>query len=193
MTTAFVLGNGRSRMSFNLEKLRKKGTIYGCNALYRDFKPDHLIAVDPKMIFEICQTGWQLTTPVWTNPNQKYRDLPNLNFFKDPRGWSSGPTAVMKACQDHHQTVFILGFDYQGMGNFFNNVYADTFNYKGSNEQPTYFGNWKKQTETLYKEYPNVKFFRVNGENPMVMKDWQVINNFRDISYDEFGKMIETI
>ena len=192
MTTAFVLGNGRSRMNFNLENLRKKGTIYGCNALYRDFKPDHLIAVDPKMIFEICQTGWQLTTPVWTNPNQKYRDLPNLNFFKDPRGWSSGPTAIMKACQDRHQTVFILGFDYQGVGNFFNNVYADTFNYKGSNEQPTYFGNWKKQTETIFKEYPNVNFFRVNGENHMVMKDWQVINNFRDIDYDEFGKMIGT-
>ena len=36
----FVLGNGTSRKDILLEPLRQHGTIYGCNALYREFKPD---------------------------------------------------------------------------------------------------------------------------------------------------------
>ena len=28
----FCIGNGESRQGFDLEKLRKHGTIYGCNA-----------------------------------------------------------------------------------------------------------------------------------------------------------------
>ena len=50
---AFVLGNGISRKHIPLEPLRAHGKIYGCNALYRDFAPDHLVAVDTKMIIEI--------------------------------------------------------------------------------------------------------------------------------------------
>jgi hypothetical protein len=42
----FCIGNGESRKGFDLEKLRPHGKIYGCNALYRDFTPDHLSAVD---------------------------------------------------------------------------------------------------------------------------------------------------
>ena len=46
MKIAFVIGNGQSRSHFNLNTLRGKGTIYGCNALYRDFMPDVLVATD---------------------------------------------------------------------------------------------------------------------------------------------------
>ena len=34
---AFVLGNGTSRKNIDHTQLSNKGTIYGCNALYRDF------------------------------------------------------------------------------------------------------------------------------------------------------------
>ena len=53
MKIAFVIGNGQSRSHFNLNTLRGKGTIYGCNALYRDFMPDVLVATDDKMREEI--------------------------------------------------------------------------------------------------------------------------------------------
>ena len=43
MKKVFCIGNGTSRQNFSLESLRDKGKIYGCNALYRDFKPDVLI------------------------------------------------------------------------------------------------------------------------------------------------------
>ena len=51
--TAFVIGNGVSRKGIDLNLLNKHGTVYACNAIYRDYDPDYLVAVDPKMIFEI--------------------------------------------------------------------------------------------------------------------------------------------
>ena len=46
---AVVLGNGPSRKSVKLEDLKKERVVYGCNALYRDFEPDYLVANDWRM------------------------------------------------------------------------------------------------------------------------------------------------
>ena len=46
MKRVFIIGNGESRKGFDLANLRQHGTIYGCNAIYRDFMPDVLTAVD---------------------------------------------------------------------------------------------------------------------------------------------------
>ena len=64
MSVAFVLGNGLSRKPIPLEPLKQHGKIYACNAVYRTFTPDYLVAVDAKMINEICQEGAQLRMPV---------------------------------------------------------------------------------------------------------------------------------
>ena len=53
----FCIGNGESRQGFDLEQLRKHGTIYGCNAIYRDFMPDVLTAVDHGIMHEIYHAG----------------------------------------------------------------------------------------------------------------------------------------
>lgn len=57
-TRVFVIGNGESRRSIDLRQLRKHGKIYGCNALYRDFTPDVLIAVDQGIMHEIYHSGY---------------------------------------------------------------------------------------------------------------------------------------
>ena len=57
MDKAFCIGNGTSRLGFDLNKLRGKGTIMGCNALYREFKPDVLVCVDNGIMHEAYQTG----------------------------------------------------------------------------------------------------------------------------------------
>ena len=54
----FCIGNGTSRDGFDLERLRTHGLIYGCNALYRDFTPDVLCAVDQGIMHEIYQSGY---------------------------------------------------------------------------------------------------------------------------------------
>ena len=53
----FCIGNGQTRSSVDLIKLRPHGKIYGCNGLYRDFAPDVLCSVDGPMMHEIYQSG----------------------------------------------------------------------------------------------------------------------------------------
>jgi len=183
----FVLGNGRSRLKINLENLKPYGTIYGCNALYREFDPDFLIAVDVKMIFEIESKGWQLTHSVWTNSNSKFKKFKNFNYFNPSLGWSSGPTALNMASMHGANEIFIIGFDYVGTPRGeVNNVYADTENYKKSNEKATYYGNWRRQTDTVIKSNPKIKYYRVVDEwnyNPEFNYD-----NFENISIEKFNE-----
>jgi len=61
----FCIGNGESRKHFNLELLKPLGKIYGCNALYRNFKPDVLIAVDPGIKHEIYDSGYAYNNECW--------------------------------------------------------------------------------------------------------------------------------
>ena len=58
MKRVFCIGNGETRKDFDLESLRPHGKIYGCNALYRDFTPDHLTAVDAGIMHEVYNSGY---------------------------------------------------------------------------------------------------------------------------------------
>jgi hypothetical protein len=185
---AFVLGNGKSRLNADLNVLKNYGTIYGCNALYREFEPDHLVAVDVKMINEIIASGYHKTHSVWTNPNKGVSTKTNVNFFSPHKGWSSGPTALWMAAQKGYKKIYILGFDYQGFGGKFNNVYADTFNYKKSTDAATFHGNWLSQTDKVVREYKNIKFYRVVEDSSAFIPDLLSTNNqnLQHIGYKEF-------
>ena len=91
---AFVIGNGTSREPIALPSLKPFGKIYGCNALYRDFIPDYLVAVDTKMVLELNKAGIQHQVETWTNPNRAYAEMTGFKFFQPSKGWSSGPTAL---------------------------------------------------------------------------------------------------
>ena len=117
MKRAFVLGNGRSRLAINCENLKKYGTVYACNAIYRDFLPDHLVAVDVKMVLELVENNVLDRVPVYTNFNNRFKDIPKLNVFQPSKGWSSGPTALWLASTHGYDEIYILGFDYQGLEN----------------------------------------------------------------------------
>jgi hypothetical protein len=186
----FVLGNGRSRLNIKPEELRPYGYIYGCNALYREFEPDYLIAVDPKMIFEIESKGWQLTHQVWTNINSKYKKFKNFNYFQPSLGWSSGPTALNFATQHGASEIYILGFDYVGMpSGLVNNIYSGTENYKKSDDTATYYGNWRRQTDQVIRSNPNIKYFRVVEEN-FFDPEWNY-KNFSHITYNSFTESLK--
>ena len=193
MNTAFVLGNGTSRQHLDLETLRGRGTIYACNAVYRHFEPDVLIAVDPKMVHEIVADGYHHNHVVWTNYNNGYKEYKNLNYFDKSLGWSSGPTALYKATQDKHKKIFILGFDYMGLngGKKFNNIYADTRNYKKSQEPATYYGNWLRQTENVISSNPTIQYFRVTKIGDFCPAQLNNYDNIRNIDYEEFEKILK--
>ena len=65
MVRVFCIGNGESRKDYNLEKLRPHGKIYGCNAIYRDFLPDVLTAVDHGIMHEIYHAGMAQKIPCY--------------------------------------------------------------------------------------------------------------------------------
>lgn len=184
---AFVIGNGRSRLPINLQKLLNEGVVYGCNAQYREYDPHYLIAVDVKMVNEIIASGYHKTHQVWTNPNKGVSSKKNINFFNPHKGWSSGPTALWFAASQGHREIYILGFDFQGIDGKFNNVYADTYNYKKSTDSATYFGNWLSQTEKVIKEFKSVKFFRVIEEGAFIPdKLGPLLTNLSHISLEQF-------
>ena len=56
--SAVVLGNGPSRKTVKLEDLKKENVVYGCNALYRDWEPDFLVANDWRMMLEVIESGY---------------------------------------------------------------------------------------------------------------------------------------
>jgi hypothetical protein len=186
-TTAFVLGNGTSRKLINLEQLKTKGTVYGCNALYREFAPDFLVAVDTKMVLEINKASYQHSHPVWTNPNRAFNKMNGFNFFQTSKGWSSGPTALWLASTHSTDTIYIIGFDYAGIDDKVNNIYADTYNYKKSYEKATYHGNWVRQTMITCQKFNKKRYIRVLGENAYTPKEFLDLTNLSNISIEEFN------
>ena len=190
MKRAFVLGNGRSRLAINCENLKKYGTVYGCNAIYRDFLPDHLVAVDVKMVLELVENNVLDHVPVYTNFNNRFKDIAKLNIFQPSKGWSSGPTALWLASTHGYDEIYILGFDYQGLENNkkVNNVYAGTPNYKKEHEPATFYGNWLRQTEMVLKEFAGVKYFRIG--NDMKFDPGLRVENLVNIDYPTFVKHI---
>ena len=199
-TTAFVIGNGTSRKSIDLHQLRKNSPpnskIYGCNAVYRDFEPDYLVAVDTKMVTEINRSGWQLTHEVWTNPNRAYKTFNKFNFFEPSLGWSTGPTALNLASEEKHNNneIYILGFDFEGINKKLNNIYADTENYKKSEAVATYHGNWARQTGIIIQKNPTKRYIRVTEERDSFLPDnLRVWGNLHHMTVQDFKDLFKIL
>jgi hypothetical protein len=189
MKRSFVFGNGRTRLNIDFDEVRPYGLIYACNAVYRDYRPDYLVAVDTKMILEINESGYQKNNSVWTNYNIQYKKFEKFNYFEPNLGWSSGPTALNLATSHGPDEVYIFGFDYSGLKGKLNNVYANSINYKNSTDSATYNGNWLKQTETVIKTNPNVCYYRVNVENFYETR-WEY-SNYKSILFNDFKEYIK--
>ena len=55
---AVCLGNGKSRIGLDLVKMKDYATVIGCNAIYRDFQCDILVALDSRMSHEVYRSGY---------------------------------------------------------------------------------------------------------------------------------------
>tara|TARA_B100001564_G_C20656659_1_gene679528 strand:+ start:162 stop:872 length:711 start_codon:yes stop_codon:yes gene_type:complete len=72
----FVIGNGASRKNVNLDILKQHGKVIGCNALYRDFTPDHLFTNDCEVLHEIISSQY-------TTANETYILQGELQFLPE--------------------------------------------------------------------------------------------------------------
>ena len=185
MSAAFVLGNGVSRLSVDLNQLKPHGRIYGCNALYREFVPDVLISTDKAIAHTIQNSGYAEKHLMYTR-----KPLPGLGARSVPQsyfGYSSGPIAVGLAAVDRHLAVYLIGFDMgPNTNNRFNNVYADTEFYRKSSSLPTFTGNWVRQIVTICRDFPKTSFHRVMGETTAAIPEFNNINNLRHMPITDF-------
>jgi hypothetical protein len=217
MERAFVIGNGLSRVGFDLNTLRDKGTIYGCNALYRDFMPDVLIATDDKIREEIELSEFNpdvlenipAKIPFYTrrpgatikcHTDRKWQEFDHVN--KHSRkidhnwGYSSGPVALTYASVDDHSYIYFMGFDLIGHGdkdNDINNIYSGTNAYKPETAAATYYMNWVDQIRRIMLDYPDRNFARVGALKNFVPEQWKECSNHREITFEQFEKEINNV
>jgi hypothetical protein len=185
MTTAFVLGNGTSRRDISLVNLHQHGKIYGCNALYREYTPDVLVATDKPIAAAIQESGYSAQHRFHTR-----RPIVGLGAREVPKpyfGYSSGPIATGLAAIDGNQLIYLLGFD---MGpsptNTINNLYAGSEFYKQLDARPTFTGNWIKQLVRIMTDHKTVQFVRVVGPTTARIAELEAQLNLSHLDLDAF-------
>lgn len=167
---AVVIGNGTSRLDFNLQHLKtpsgllgaKTVQTYGCNALYRDFTPDFLIATGNNgIIDEIARSSYPNNNIVYTN-NLHLLEHPNRFYLipYDPYA-DSGTTAAYIAAFDGHKRIYLLGFDGHAADGLNNNVYADTNGYDRRDEFEIDCDKLINNRYQLFNVYDDVDFIWV--------------------------------
>lgn len=186
---AVVIGNGRSRLNFDLNRVRERFVTYGCNALHRDFIPDTLVSMDFHMVHEIlnarthhkCRFVTQHTNDVdlLAGNGEPIHFIQHCNSTPD-----SGTAALDLACKDGHKIIYIVGFDYHNGG--FNNVYAGTHNYASkSHSTPTSQDtSWKSRLHKIVDKYKEVQFIKITDiENDSTKPNFQhmTIEQFREL------------
>lgn len=189
MNVAFVLGNGRSRIPYDIAKLRRHGTIIGCNNAYLDVNPDILVSVDLPMI----------NTILFNHYHGKFyipKDIHDKHFFlrqdiesydhQCPGIVDSGNFALMVAQLDH-DIIYMLGFDYISNNRFTNNVYAGHTNYKQKHQMhvlPESELNWYNKLAIVIGRYDKT-FIRVNTNDYVPPTSW---HTFKNITIQQFLK-----
>lgn len=169
MKPALVIGNGRSRLKFDLHQLKSQYITYGCNALYRDFIPHVLISMDIHMVTEIINARVHHRCKFYT---QHMNDIDLLagngepiNFVKTYNSTPDSGTAALELATMLHDTIFIIGFDYHNGYN--NNVYAGTANYNAKNYTTPIVQDekWKSRLYNIVKNNPDTRYIQITDND----------------------------
>ena len=132
MNTAFIIGNGTSRKGFDLTRLKPYGTIFGCNALYRDFPdysiPDYLVAIDDGIITEIEHCDFPSKRVIFPPVDERWEPA-ECNIGR-PRS-NAGVNAMREAIKMGYNQLICLGFDFMIVNEkqSVSNIYHGTDNY----------------------------------------------------------------
>ena len=163
---AIIIGNGKSRKSIDLNTLVGQGTIYGCNALYREFDGwDYLVAIDERMQDEIKTTSKRL--------NGKAIFPPEAECYEETTGrrGNAGMVAMREAIRNDADTLYCLGFDFILAGaDSVLNVYGGSKNYEAHTQEGLMEAGYHriKYLEWFAAQYPNVNFVFVIPDNGQV-------------------------
>ena len=190
MSVAFALGNGKSRLALDVKQLQEVGPVYACNAMYREFTPDCLVATDPAIAKAIQDSGYTLNNRFHTRRPIEGTGAKSLP--KEYKGFSSGPNTIAQACIDGYHVMYLIGFDLGTTNGQFNNVYADTEFYKKITDPPTFSGNWIKQIKQIAEDYPNRRFVRVEGPASAFVPGFRDVANLQTMPMDRFQERLNS-
>lgn len=193
---AVIIGNGPSRLDFNLNNLKKpQGLLgattvqtYGCNALYRDFTPDFLVVSGNNgIVSEIANSPFVKDNIVYTN-NIHLLEHPGKFYLipYDPYA-DAGTTAAYIAAFDGHKRIYLIGFDGHDFAGHNSNVYADTNGYDAKWDFEIDNEKWINNRVQVCNVYNDVDFVWVTpyGKNTVPEKlKW--VENHRQISFRDF-------
>ncbi len=194
MSRALVVGNGESRLPFDLKGIKDHFSLIGCNAIYRDVEVPYLVCCDQRMVLEAIRKTNPNKTKIYTRrkwligfDDYEIESVPELPYVGELRQdqsqhWNSGPYAVLLACTMKFDEIFLLGFDLYSYDSKVNNVYKDTENYQGSDTRSIDPQYWIYQISKLFEIYKDQKFIVVNKQDWKLPVSWNLPNvSFRNI------------
>ena len=200
-----IIGNGESRLGFDLSPLKKFSTVVGCNAQFRDYNFDYFVCADRHMCQEAVNTvgkntvvytrdKWYKQFAMWPNV-KKLPDLPYTGTKRqdEPFHWGTGPFSGVVANSFRPKAVFMIGFDLYPLPNSDqkkdNNIYRDTkgYTYIKKPVDPSY---WIYQFAKLF-EHSDSRWIVVNRQDWKMPEEWSKHTNVFQESYEGMAKFIQ--
>lgn len=203
---AVVIGNGLSRLQFDLKLIlnhrdvaawgetgpwkpaltTKKFNTYGCNAIYREYQPDFVVAVGDEIIDEIANNEYSTNFPVYANAWALLKYPGKFNFIPQDPVYNSGALAAYLAAFDGHKKVFMLGFDGIDSSNSNYNAFSGTPGYPIDSQNITE-AFWVNALAEVMRVYAETEFIHVAPTmNFRIPELWKYLPNFRTIDFRKF-------
>ena len=191
---AHIIGNSKSREKLNLIYLkgqtggaggaRSVGQTYGCNQLYKDFKPDFLICTNRMICSEIAEDGYGKDNVVFSNVRNIVTHEGHFHLYPHFTPQNAGTLALKLACADGHKKVYLLGMTTYSSPE--DNIYFgkhDAYravNMDGAN------GKFINDCAKIFLLYDDVEFFFVYEHIGLMPEAYNWIPNVREISIPEY-------
>jgi len=195
---ALIIGNGKSRLQFDLNQLQNLFTTYGCNALYRDFIPDFLVSHDMGIADEIVENRVHYKTKFYTQhgtkmDNRHSKGEPIHFVVQDKWMGDSGTGALRLACVNGHKNIYMIGFDYTTQNKYIDNVYAGTRHYQPgpiNNGGEFMLRQWEQRLRYCCNTYTSINIIRVQGVD---YKPVCKAENFSNITIEQFKEIVNEL
>ena len=189
----FILGNGITRLQVDCKSLLDLGTVYGCNRIYEEFAPSVLVSTDNGISEEIQQSKYSASNLHYTRKQCKLLNSGSHIIPNKYHGMSSGPAALGIASETQANYFYLIGMDLKGTNNKINNIYAGTKHYRDKNDNPTFFGNWVDQINSIIQSFENKRYIHVNPLDNFVPDMWRKNDNYEVMNISEFSQLINNM
>ena len=179
-----VIGNGISRKNINLWQLKEYYTVYGCNAIYREFQPDILFCVDDRLCNEIHVCGYSKVHTVITPNKYSCPSATHIKINSKWKKWNCGALACLYAATQTPDTIYLIGFDI--VGKTYRNIYEGTLHYpreNGKKQTHVEFATKRQLLWTIHS-FPNIQFRRIGG---MALWEFGKFKNYKQIEKLHYG------